>query len=182
VLQTRDEHNIVTDGPADKDPPRAVRSVWWQTKFANRKAWLHSSWSSFWRNISKSFSLRNWSSSSFLPRGPSEFKQASRKTFARFALIGRAYSAMKRITVFKTALARATPVEREESVERRRWVNSKRDWVGRFSRVPIPSRADCFGGMGAVSCVLGTGLLGFYHRRLRISGLTWTANVGILPI
>jgi hypothetical protein len=44
------------------------------------------------------------------------------------------YSATKRITVFKTALALAAPVGREEMDVRSRQVSSTHAWMGRRSR------------------------------------------------
>jgi hypothetical protein len=98
-----------------------------------------------------------------IPASCREHHQRSNKPaarpFLRLSSAAQPYSAMKRITVLRTARERASPVGREEAAERRRRVNSTQALVGRFSRrSAIPSSWDwpC-GGEGAESVCLERG-------------------------
>ena len=103
------------------------------------------------REISTTCWLRKCSSSSFLPRTPSAFQQARRRTLPRTVFLGvLPYSATKRMTVFKTARWRAVPVGREEMDVSCRRVSSTHAWRGRRSRrSEIFSSGSCgFSGRG----------------------------------
>jgi hypothetical protein len=54
---------------------------------------------------------------------------------------------MKRITVFRTALGRASPLGREEVIEKRLQVNAVQARVGILSRSDITLRGDWLGGV-----------------------------------
>jgi len=69
-------------------PPSVNLSVRWQ--FANRKTSPGLKWVSVNRHMSIPCCPRKWSSSFFLPRTPSVFQQASRKTLVHVVRLGRA--------------------------------------------------------------------------------------------
>jgi hypothetical protein len=136
----------------------------------------------FRRKISTPCSLMNCSSSSYLPRTPSAFQQASRKAFPRLSLAAQSCSIMNRMTVLMPARGRVSPVGREEAVERIRRVTSIHPLVGKFSMSSaIPSGGDRLCGGLVLSQSVGAGWMEI-HRHFRTSGLTLAARWGSLPL
>ena len=116
-------------------PPTEGLSVQCQTYLASRKAWPELRNVSLKRQISTPCWLRKCSSSSFLPRTPSEFQQARRRALPRTVLLGRAaIFGHEENDGLQAARGRAVPVGREEMDVRSRRVSSTHAWRGRRSR------------------------------------------------